>query len=85
MNDPKTTLPKLSLEDWLLISVCVKSDTQKILEEFLKREGGLLGAAGTVGDKLRDLSEKISQHAELLAKVEPFIFDGINKREQKND
>ena len=79
MSVQKNTLQKLSLEDWLLISACVKNDAQKTLEEFLKREDGLLGAAGTVGNKLRDLSEKIFQHAELLAKIDPFIMEKINQ------
>lgn len=72
-------MERLSLYDWMRISKSVIQHADKTIEEFKIENKPLFGAAGTVADKLFELTYKLNETANLLKKIDEVVTDIMEK------
>ena len=78
-------IDRLSLADWMRISKCVIQYADKTIEEFKIENKSLFGAAGTVSNKLFELTYKLNETACLLKKIDEIVTDVMKKGEANNE
>ena len=76
-------MERLSLDDWVRISKCVKLSAENSIDEFKKENTPLFGSAGTVADKLFLLSNNLRETAQLLRKIDGVVMDMMARGEEK--
>ncbi len=76
-------IDRLSLDDWMRISKCVKLYAENSIDEFKKENTPLFGSAGTVADKLFLLSNNLRETAQLLRKIDEVVMDIMAREEEK--
>lgn len=75
-------MERLSLDEWLCISKCVKLYAENSIDEFKKENTPLFGSAGTVADKLFELTDKLNETAHLLKRIDEIVTGDIEKGEE---
>ena len=70
-----SNIDRLSLDDWMRIAKCVMLYADSTISEFKKENKTLFGEAGTVADKLFDLSNNLRETAQLLSKIGEVVTD----------
>lgn len=78
-----SNLYRLSFDDWMRISKCVKLYAEDSIDEFKKENTPLFGSAGTVADKLFSLSNNLRETAQLLRKIDEAVTDMTEREEEK--
>lgn len=78
-------IERLSFDDWMRISKCVIQYAEKTIDEFKRENKALFGAAGTVADKLFDLTNKLNETAHLLNRIDEVVTDIMRKGDTKNE
>ena len=78
-------IDRISLDDWMRISKCVIQYADKTIDEFKRENKALFGAAGTVADKLFELTDKLNKTACLLKKIDEIVTDVMKKGDIKNE
>ncbi len=65
------------------ISKCVIQYADKTIDEFKKENKALFGAAGTVSNKLFELTDKLNESAYLLQRLDEVVTDIMAKGDEK--
>ena len=78
-------IDRLSLYDWMRISKSVIQYADKTIEEFKIENKPLFGAAGTVADKLFELTYKLNETANLLKRIDEVVTDIMAKGDANNE
>lgn len=78
-------IDRISLDDWMRISKCVIQYVDKTIEEFKRENKTLFGAAGTVADKLFELTYNLNETACLLKKIDEIVADVMKKGNVNNE
>lgn len=78
-----SNIDRLSLDDWMRISECVIQYADKTIDEFKRENKALFGAAGTVADKLFELTDKLNETVNLLKKIDEVVTDIMAKGDEK--
>ena len=78
-----SNIDRLSLDDWMRISKCVIQYADKTIDEFKKENKALFGAAGTVSNKLFELTDKLNESAYLLQRLDEVVTDIMAKGDEK--
>lgn len=78
-------MDRLSLDDWMRIAKCVMLYADHTISEFKKENKPLFGAAGTVADKLFELTDKLNETACLLKKIDEIVTDIMAKGDVNNE
>lgn len=78
-------IDRISLDDWMRISKCVKLYAENSIDEFKKENTPLFGSAGTVADKLFELTDKLNETACLLKKIDEIVTDVMKKGDANNE
>lgn len=77
-------IDRLSLDDWMRIAKCVMLYAENSIEEFKKENTPLFGAAGTVADKLFELTYNLNETAHLLKRIDEVVTE-IMARGEENE
>ena len=80
-----SNIDRLSIYDWMRISKCVIQYADKTIDEFKIENKPLFGAAGTVADKLFELTYKLNETANLLKKIDEVVTDIMAKGDANNE
>ena len=80
-----SNIDRLSLDDWMRISECVIQYADKTIEEFKIENKPLFGAAGTVADKLFELTYNLNETAHLLKRIDEVVTDIMAKGDANNE
>ncbi len=80
-----SNIDRLSLDDWMRISKCVIQYADKTIDEFKKENKALFGAAGTVSNKLFELTNQLNETAHLLNRIDEVVTDIMRKGDTKNE
>lgn len=80
-----SNIDRLSLDDWMRISKCVMLSAENSIDEFKKENAPLFGSAGTVADKLFELTYKLNETAHLLNRIDEVVTDIMRKGDTKNE
>lgn len=80
-----SNIDRLSLDDWMRISECVIQYADKTIDEFKRENKPLFGAAGTVSNKLFELTYKLNETACLLKKIDEIVADVMKKGNVNNE
>ena len=67
------------------ISKCVIQYADKTIEEFKRENKTLFGAAGTVADKLFELTYNLNETAHLLKRIDEVVTDIMAKGDVNNE
>lgn len=78
-------MDRLSLDDWMRIAKCVMLYAKNSIDEFKKENTQLFGSAGTVADKLFELTYKLNETANLLKKIDEIVADVMKKGDANNE
>lgn len=78
-------MDRLSLDDWMRIAKCVMLYAENSIDEFKKENTQLFGSAGTVADKLFELTYKLNETANLLKKIDEIVADVMKKGDANNE
>lgn len=80
-----SNIDRLSLDDWMRIAKCVMLYAENSIDEFKKENTPLFGSAGTVADKLFELTNQLNETANLLKKIDEIITDIMAKGDVNNE
>lgn len=80
-----SNIDRLSLDDWMRISKCVMLYADYTISEFKKENKALFGAAGTVSNKLFELTDKLNESAYLLQRLDEVVTDIMMKGDANNE
>lgn len=80
-----SNIDRLSLDDWMRISECVIQYADKTIDEFKRENKPLFGAAGTVSNKLFELTDKLNESAYLLQRLDEVVTDIMMKGDANNE
>lgn len=80
-----SNIDRLSLDDWMRISKCVIQYADKTIDEFKRENKALFGAAGTVSNKLFELTDKLNESAYLLQRLDEVVTDIMMKGDANNE
>lgn len=80
-----SNIDRLSLDDWMRISKCVIQYADKTIDEFKRENKALFGAAGTVSNKLFELTYNLNETANLLKKIDEVVTDIMEKGDVNNE
>ena len=78
-------IDRISLDDWMRISKCVIQYADKTIDEFKRENKALFGAAGTVSNKLFELTDKLNESAYLLQRLDEVVTDIMMKGDVNNE
>lgn len=78
-------IDRLSLDDWMRISKSVIQYADKTIDEFKIENKPLFGAAGTVADRLFELTNQLNETANLLKKIDEVVTDIMAKGDVNNE
>lgn len=78
-----SNIDRLSLDDWMRISKCVMLSAENSIDEFKKENAPLFGSAGTVADKLFELTYKLNETAHLLKRIDQVVIEIMARGEEK--
>lgn len=76
---------RLSLDDWMRIAKCIMLYADNTIDEFKRENKTLFGAAGTVADKLFELTDKLNESAYLLQRLDEVVTDIMMKGDANNN
>ena len=74
---------RLSLDDWMRIAKCVMLYADYTISEFKKENKALFGAAGTVSNKLFELTNQLNETAHLLNRIDEVVIEIMARGEEK--
>lgn len=74
-----SNIDRLSLDDWMRIAKCVMLYADNTIIEFKLPS---FGAAGTVADRLFELTNQLNETAQLLKRIDEIVTDDIEKGEE---
>lgn len=80
-----SNIDRLSLDDWMRISKSVIQYADKTIEEFKIENKPLFSAAGTMSNKLFELTYKLNETACLLKKIDEIVADVMKKGNVNNE
>lgn len=80
-----SNIDRLSLDDWMRIAKCVMLYADYTISEFKKENKPLFGAAGTVSNKLFELTYKLNETAHLLKRIDEVVTDIMAKGDVNNE
>ncbi len=80
-----SNIDRLSLDDWMRIAKCVIQYADKTIDEFKIENKALFGAAGTVSNKLFELTDKLNESAYLLQRLDEVVTDIMMKGDANNE
>ena len=80
-----SNIDRISLDDWMRIAKCVMLYADNTIIEFKLRNMPSFGAAGTVADKLFELTNKLNETAHLLKIIDEIVTDIMKKGDTNNE
>lgn len=80
-----SNIDRLSLDDWMRIAKCVMLYADHTISEFKKENKALFGAAGTVADRLFELTNQLNETAHLLKRIDEVVTDIMRKGDANNE
>lgn len=80
-----SNIDRLSLDDWMRIAKCVMLYADYTISEFKKENKPLFGAAGTVADRLFELTNQLNETAHLLKRIDEVVTDIMMKGDANNE
>lgn len=76
-------MDRLSLDDWMRIAKCVMLYADNTIIEFKLRNIPSFGAAGTVADRLFELTNQLNETAHLLKRIDQVVIEIMARGEGK--
>ena len=80
-----SNIDRLSPDDWMRIAKCVMLYAENSIDEFKKENTPLFGSAGTVADRLFELTNQLNETAHLLNRIDEVVTDIMRKGDTKNE